>query len=192
MSEFRDINQKMFAKCQELGNRLCEVLAIGYGLDRSYFLDTHKSIGHPENGTTLRTLYYPPVTEFKLEPGQVRLGEHSDFGTITILFQDDIGGLEVKSQDKGFIPAIPIPGAALVNIGDTMQRWTSDRLMATKHRVRIPETEQSLSKSRRSMAFFMVPDSDVTIECWDGSKKYEPIRFVDYLDLKISQIIIKK
>ena len=182
----------MFTKCHELGNRLCEVIAIGSGLDRNFFLDTHKFVGQSKNGTTLRSLYFPPVTNFQLEPGQLRWGEHSDFGTISIHFEDDIGGMEVKSQDRGFIPATPIHGAALVNIGDAMQRWTADRFMATKYRVRIPETEQDQMRSRRSMAFFMVPDNDVIIDCWDGSHKYEPIRFVDYLNSRISQIILKE
>ncbi|CAG2238910.1 unnamed protein product [Mytilus edulis] len=78
----------------------------------------------------------------KLEvQGQVRCGEHSDYGTLTLLFQDNIGGLEVKSRDGEYIQAPPIPGTIVVNIGDLMQRWTSDKLIANKHRVLIPTEE---------------------------------------------------
>jgi len=54
--------------------------------------------GSGKNATTLRSLYYPPLEEAHLKPGVVRLGAHADYGTITLLFQDDIGGLEVFSQ----------------------------------------------------------------------------------------------
>ena len=57
----------------------------------------HGCIGNADNATTLRLLYYPPLPEKSgIKPGQVRCGEHSDYGSITLLFQDDIGGLEVS------------------------------------------------------------------------------------------------
>ena len=111
----------MFESCRELGFRLCELIGLGLGLDRDFFTDCHKSIGISNNGTALRSLYYPPLAEYpKIKPGQMRLGEHSDYGSITILFQDDTGGLEVEIPGKEFVPANPMPGAALVNIGSMM------------------------------------------------------------------------
>ncbi|KAJ7340037.1 hypothetical protein OS493_002759, partial [Desmophyllum pertusum] len=86
-----------------------------------------------ENASTaLRLLYYPPLPEeSNIKPGQVRCGEHSDYGTITLLFQDDIGGLEVLPVNGKYSPARPIAGTVLVNIGDLMQRWTADKLIST-------------------------------------------------------------
>ena len=188
--EFQKVNKEMFESCRELGIRLCELIGLGLGLDRHFFTDCHKSVGIANNGTALRSLYYPPLADrLQIEPGQVRLGEHSDYGTITILFQDDTGGLEVEIPGKGFVPANQMPGAALVNIGSMMQRWTCDRLIATVHRVRIPNSEAKRRKARQSFAFFIIPDDDVMIQCLDRSKKYEPIRAVDYLDYRIQQSI---
>lgn len=87
---------------------------------------------------------------------------------------------------KGYVPATPIPGTMVVNIGDLMQRWTADGLVATKHRVCIPEIETKKSISRQSMAFFVHPDDDYLIKCLDGSNKYEPITSLDYLNYRFS------
>ncbi len=64
-----------------------------------FLTQVHRYIGMAENPSVLRLLYYPPLPEeSNIKPGQVRCGEHSDYGTITLLFQDDVGGLEVKNS----------------------------------------------------------------------------------------------
>lgn len=143
---------------------------------------THGKFGIRENKTTLRLLYYPAMTELK--EGQVRLGEHSDYGTITLLFQDQIGGLEIL-QKEGFVPARPIEGTILVNIGDLLQRWTNDKLVSTIHRVVVPHEELRRLTARQSMAFFVHPDNDVIIECLDGSGHYPPITSLEYLNQRL-------
>lgn len=107
--------------------------------------------GVDKNGTILRSLYYPSLSGDDIQPGVVRCGEHSDYGTVTLLLQDDMGGLEVRIfvvvvvytfrvlvtsfvqvlSGSEWIAADPIPGAVLVNLGDLMQFWTSDRYRAT-------------------------------------------------------------
>lgn len=87
---------------------------------------------------------------------------------------------------KGYVPATPIPGTIIVNIGDIMQRWTADSLIATKHRVSIPEVETKKRLSRQSMAFFVFPDDDYVIECLDDSNKYEPTTTHDYMHYRFS------
>ncbi|KAH3842120.1 hypothetical protein DPMN_115608 [Dreissena polymorpha] len=151
-------------------------------LDKSHMRVAHECIGMGNNATTLRSLYYPPLTpESPIKPGQIRLGEHSDYGTITLLFQDEIGGLEVEIPGHGFVPVTPIPETVVVNIGDLMQRWTSDALVATKHRVLIPEVELKKQLHRQSVAFFVHPYDEFLIKCIDGSDKYEPVTSGDYL-----------
>ena len=184
---FQSYSKEVFEECTKLCFRMCDVLSLGLDLPGNFMKDAHKLIGKRGNPTTLRTLYYPPITEdTKLKPGQIRLGEHSDYGSITLLFQDDIGGLQVKVPGEGYVPATPIPGTVLVNIGDLMQRWTSDALLATKHRVLIPDEEFTKKKSRQSVVFFVHPDDDYIIKCLDGSEKYEPISSLDYLNYKFS------
>ena len=74
----------------------------------------------------------------------------------------------------------------IVNIGDLMQRWTSDTLVATKHCVRIPEAETRKMLTRQSFVFFGHPDDDYEVKCLDGSDKYEPITGLGYLNYRFS------
>lgn len=186
-AKFQQTSRDMFKCCAELSHLVCDALSVGLNLGETFMRDAHKRVGLKGNPTTLRSLYYPPIPpESKIKPNQIRLGEHSDYGTITLLFQDDIGGLEVNIPGIGFVPATPIPGTVVVNIGDLMQRWTADSLTATKHRVLIPEVEFKKRKHRQSVAFFVHPDDNYVIECLDGSKKYEPITSIDYLNYRFS------
>ncbi|XP_046543310.1 2-oxoglutarate-dependent dioxygenase htyE-like [Haliotis rubra] len=137
-------------------------------------------MGRKGNSTSIRSNYYPPLTG-PVKPGQVRFGQHSDFGTMTLLFQDGIGGLEMMKTDDVYVPAKPIPGAIVVIIGDLMQRWTADQLKATKHRILVPESEVKKRQYRQSFGFFVNPDDDTIIKSLDGSDKYEPICTLDYL-----------
>ncbi|XP_071113472.1 uncharacterized protein [Haliotis cracherodii] len=186
--QFKSTFFSFFDECKRLTERFLDVLSIGLKLqDRNFLRECHSLIGNKGNITTLRSLYYPPLAG-TVKPGQVRCGEHSDYGTLTLLFQDDVGGLEVMNTDDVYVPAQPVPGAIVVNIGDLMQRWTGDKLRAAKHRVLIPESELKKHQTRQSLAFFINPDDATIIKCLDGSDKYEPISCLDYLNYKFSQI----
>ncbi|XP_067675655.1 uncharacterized protein [Haliotis asinina] len=184
--EFESTFVSFHADCTRLTERILDVLSIGLKLqDRYYLRECHNLMGKKGGATTLRSLYYPALSG-SMKPGQVRCGEHSDYGTMTLLFQDDTGGLEVVNTDGVYVPATPIPGAIIVNIGDMMQRWTADQLKGTKHRVLIPEAEVKKRQSRQSIAFFVNPNNDTMIKCLDGSDKYEPISSEDYLNYRFS------
>ena len=180
---FEKIQKKFSSACLDLSLRVFDVISVGLDLeDKDFLRRCHKLIGQKGNSTALRSLYYPAIPlDKEIKEGQVRCGEHSDYGTLTLLFQDLIGGLEVKIRDGEYIPATPIPGTIVVNIGDLMQRWTADRLIATKHRILIPKEEVTRRRDRQSGAFFVLPDDDVVIRCLDSSNKYEPITSLDYL-----------
>ncbi|KAL3881735.1 hypothetical protein ACJMK2_028131 [Sinanodonta woodiana] len=186
--EFQGLSHELFQQCTKLSFRIFDALSTSLELkERSFLRDCHKRMGQKSNATTLRSLFYPTITpNSNIKSGQVRCGEHSDYGSITLLFQDDVGGLEVKGVDGIYIPANPIPDTVLINIGDLMQRWTADKLIATKHRVLIPEEELKKRQCRQSLAFFVHPDDDCMITCLDGSNKYEPITSKDYLDYRFS------
>ncbi|XP_070532483.1 uncharacterized protein [Ptychodera flava] len=175
-----------FDKCRQLSNRVLEVMARGLNLEDPYlFVKAHEGIGGPDNDSAMRLLYYPPVPE-NVDIDQVRCGEHSDYGSITLLFQDSQGGLEVQVKDGDFIPATPIDGAVVVNIGDLMQRWTSDRFVSNVHRVVLPKTEDAGRSPRQSIAFFHNSDNMYVVRCVDGSDKYPPIATSLYLQQKFS------
>ncbi|KAK3102887.1 hypothetical protein FSP39_014681 [Pinctada imbricata] len=185
LPSFQGVYSDFYKHCQELVCRVLDLMSMGLNIDTDYFRKCHSLIGKEGNPTTLRSLYYPPLNN-GVKPGQIRCGEHTDYGTVTLLFQDEIGGLEVKPAGSDYIPARPIPDTVLVNLGDKMQRWTADKLVATKHRVLIPEEEIKKNQGRQSFAFFVHPDDHVMIECLDNSNKYEPVSSKHYLNMRFA------
>ncbi|XP_052086982.1 uncharacterized protein LOC127724148 [Mytilus californianus] len=184
--EFETVLMDFLRKCIELALRVFDVISVGLNLeDKNFFRNCHKLIGQRGNVTALRSLFYPAIPmEKEIMEGQVRCGEHSDYGTLTLLFQDLVGGLEVKTRDGNYIPATPISSTIVVNIGDMMQRWTADKLIATRHRVLIPGEEIQKRRDRQSVALFVLPDDDAIIRCLDNSNKYEPITSQNYLNMR--------
>uniref|UniRef100_A0A3Q3NE45 2-oxoglutarate-dependent dioxygenase htyE-like n=1 Tax=Mastacembelus armatus TaxID=205130 RepID=A0A3Q3NE45_9TELE len=178
VKDFQEILTSFYQRCKELSLRVLRVMALSLGLDPEVLLSTHRFIGTDVNGTTLRSLYYPSVNSEKAKEGQVRCGEHSDYGTFTLLFQGS-EGLQVQNRSGDFVCAPCIPGTVLINIADLMQRWTSDQFVSVVHRVLLPSNGDS--STRQSMAFFVHPDDEALITCCDGSNKYPPITAGDYL-----------
>ncbi|KAG9330254.1 hypothetical protein JZ751_026016 [Albula glossodonta] len=176
---FRERQVSFFLHCKDLSLRVLRVMALSLGLDADLFLSKHRLIGSEGNGSTLRTLYYPPVRAEVVKEGQLRCGEHSDYGTITLVFQSQEGGLQVLSRSGEFISAPSIPGTVLINIADLMQRWTGDIFISAIHRVLLPPPGDL--STRQSLAFFVQPDDEALITCCDGSEKYPPVKSVDYL-----------
>jgi isopenicillin N synthase-like dioxygenase len=165
--------------CTELANTVLQPFALALEVPEHFFTTRHNQKNH-----TLRLLHYPPL-QTSPKPGQVRAGEHSDYGSLTLLFQDAVGGLEVQTTNKEWIAAPSIPGTVLVNTGDLMQRWTNHIFCSTKHRVMIPNDER-VNKSRYSIAFFCHPNDDTEITCLEScyqqqSPIYPPILAGEYL-----------
>ena len=178
--EFRLTMMRFFDACTAAVDRVLQAFALALQLPPEFLTTLHR-----KRENTLRLLHYPPV-EFDLEPDQIRAGEHSDYGSITLLFQDDVGGLEVQSLSGEWLSAPCIPDTVLVNTGDLMQRWTNDIFRSTKHRVGVP-TGDRIHRSRYSIAFFCHPDMDAEIKCIDSCQspeqppKYPPILARDHL-----------
>lgn len=163
-----------------------QAFAVGLKLPESYFTRLHTKQNY-----TVRLLHYPQLSQ-PPKNGQPQLGEHSDWGSITLLFQDEVEALEVCTAQGEWIAAPSIPDTVLVNTGDLMQRWTNDRFRSTKHRVRIP-TEFSMAQERYSIAFFTEPNYDTEIVCIDSCKeanelaKYPPILTGQYMMQKLQE-----
>ncbi|XP_078271073.1 uncharacterized protein LOC144602193 isoform X4 [Rhinoraja longicauda] len=181
LPEFTSCIESFFRTFQELSMHVMKVIALSLGVETDFFVGKHQRMGSVLNPSTLRAAYYPPVAKPSLKENQTRCGEHSDYGTFTLLFQDKNGGLEVMSRCGQYIDAPYIPNAVLLNVANLLQRWTSDRWIATKHRVGIPQTEDALNRTRQSLSFFVHPDHDATIACCDGLDKHPPITSIQYL-----------
>jgi isopenicillin N synthase-like dioxygenase len=121
---FKQATSQFYWKCNKVAESILQALAIGIGLDDSSHLTRHHS-GH---NNQLRLLHYPPVVAADLESEKVaRMPAHSDWSTITLLFQDDCGGLEIEDSHRPgmFVPATPMEGACVMNVGDLLMRWSN-------------------------------------------------------------------
>jgi isopenicillin N synthase-like dioxygenase len=178
--EFRQAITAFFDQCAIGASRVFRAFAIALHMPETYILDKHQARNY-----TLRLLHYPPMGVTP-KPGQIRAGAHSDYGTLTLLFQDDVGGLEVKTLGDEWIPAPYVPGTVLINTGDLTERWSNDVFRSTKHRVALPQGEKAW-QDRYSIAFFCQPDADAEIVCFptcqsdENPPKYPPVKSGEYL-----------
>ena len=185
-AEFKRVMQAFFLECKEVHRLLMSAIALGLELDEHHFDDYAK-----QGDNTLRLLHYPAVKRdvFLKNKGQVRAGAHSDYGSITLLFQDSRGGLQVQTDDGAWKDVTPIEGTVVVNAGDLLARWTNDKIKSTKHRVVEPplRTEGDEHPARYSIAYFCNPDFDKDIEAIPGTfsapedRKYPSVNSGEYL-----------
>ena len=199
---FRSHMEHFFKKCAQLVSQILRALAIALDLDNEESLGSK----HSQQLYQLRLAYYPSIAAAILRSGvKDRCAAHSDFGTITLLFQDSNAGLEVEDPQKPgmFLPVPSIPDSVVVNCGDLMERWGNGRWRSGIHRVVAPpvhagKTEvagEEILNSRYSIPFFAAPDPDALIEplpgCWDETtnpKKYEPITVNEYVMMRMAAI----
>lgn len=149
---------------QTLGHYLMECLAGSLDLAPDYFDD-----GLEAPSCSVRALRYTPMPP-DAHCNQLGAGAHTDWGAITILLQDDVGGLEVQNPDGNWISATPIPGCFVVNLGDMVRRWTDDLYRSTRHRVQNNNT----SRDRYSIACFYGPNETYRVSrvpsCLDAAE----------------------
>ena len=121
---FRKFLTEFYWECWKTSQEVLRALALGLGLDNEeYFLPFHN--GHADE---MNVRYYPPVHESALANQKIkRLSAHTDFDTLTLLFQDDCGGLQLEKPGHlgEFIDATPIPKTLVMNIGDALMRWSN-------------------------------------------------------------------
>jgi isopenicillin N synthase-like dioxygenase len=190
-AQFTSVMKSFHNTCKDLHIQLMRAIALGMGLNKTFF-DEFTAGGD----NTLRLLHYPPVLKsvFADNKDAVRAGPHSDYGSVTLLFQDDIGGLEVKSPRGTWVRAAPIKNTVVINAGDLLARWSNDTIKSTNHRVVQPpyESESEMYPRRYSVAYFCNPDFDKLIEALPGTyttdseKKYKAINSGEYLAMRLA------
>ncbi|KAK2731314.1 hypothetical protein FQN55_004773 [Onygenales sp. PD_40] len=188
---FRDFMMKFYWECFGVASDILRAISIGIGLeDQDHLLKLHS--GH---NNQLRLLHYPSLPAADLESQQyARMPAHTDWSSITLLFQDTVGGLEVEDIKRPgeFVAATPVENAIVMNIGDLLQRWSNDQLQSNTHRVTRPPLRDGLHspnlmiKERYSIPYFIAPDPTSLIECLPtccsetNRPRYLPITQEDY------------
>jgi len=190
--ELRPCLTKLAQETKTLAFRILKSLALGLGLDQDFFVLCHQEILGPKSISKLRSIYYPALSKIDLVSGHVRCGEHSDYGTITFLYQDAMAGLEVRAIDNSWIKATPIPGSILINVGDLLEIYSNGLFPATLHRVVIPEEEVLQKKARQSIVFFLHPESSALVQpliskgAQSKAQTYHPITALDHVNKRFA------
>jgi len=188
--ELRTALTRLSEESKALTKRLLHCLSLALGKQGDFLNGQHQGMlsegmeDEVECSTTLRSIHYPPIPDnLAAQPGIIRCGEHSDYGTITLLFQDSLGGLEVKDVTGTWVSANPIPGTILVNVGDLLEAMTAGKYPATRHRVVVPEQEFMRKTLRQSIAFFVHPDDAIVCEPLSGpDPRYPPVTARGHLE----------
>jgi isopenicillin N synthase-like dioxygenase len=182
---FRAGVETYFHEAGRVARTLCRIFADALEVDRELF-----EIATSHSADVLRMINYA------LAPGEVvgdqeqtGMGAHSDYGIVTVLWADEIPGLQLLGTDGTWHDVQPAEGALLVNIGDLMARWTNDQWPSTLHRVRPPVVDGTIRR-RRSAAYFHDGNVDAVIEtlpsCVGSGSHYPPITIGEHLANKLS------
>lgn len=146
---FHEQVQAYFDEARRVATILTAIFPDALGLEHGYF--------EPAMATATGTMR---INNYALPPGSIDLdgelrgmGEHTDFGVVTVLWADQVRGLQVLGKDNGWHDVSPADDALLVNLGDVMGRWTNDQWMSTLHRVKPPIVDGMVER-RRSVAYF--------------------------------------
>jgi isopenicillin N synthase-like dioxygenase len=185
---FRPALEAYYKAMEALSAQLMRLFARALDLPPGYF---DRSIGRHISSLCLN--HYPALEQPAL-PGQLRAGEHTDYGSLTIVAPTSAPGrLQILTRDDGWIEVDPSPGHFVVNIGDLMAQWTNDRWVSTLHRVAVPEPEAGPQARRLSLVFFHQPDDDALVECIPTclapgeAPLHAPITSGEHLRLKINR-----
>ena len=172
---FRDTMLDYFNRVWRLGRDLHRGFALDLGLAPDYF---ENKLDRPN--ATLRLLHYPQRVTPPAE-GQLGAGVHTDYGNVTLLATDEVGGLMVQDRSGRWLDAPVIPDTFVCNIGDCLMRWSNDVYVSTPHKVVNP------GRDRYSVAFFLDPNPDAMVACLptcisvERPAKYAPISGAEFL-----------
>ena len=163
-----------FEAAHDVAYHLMRGFALGLSLPEDFFL---RSTDKPLSRASF--VYYPAQPE-DMGADQFGVGPHTDFGVLTVLCQDDVGGLQVQTVDGDWVQAPPIPGSLIVNVADLLSRWTAGAYKSTPHRV-----VNSSGRERMSLVLAYDPNPDTVIDAREvfgpDVEAEEPITCGDYL-----------
>ena len=185
LAGFHDAIADHYDACSDLALRTTELVLAALGLSGAALAE-HRGERTTSNMRLNHYTLGDPVPEAERDGlaalADVALGHHTDLGLITLLIQDDVGGLQAESADHGWIDVEPRPGTIVVNLADCMQVWANDQYRAAVHRV-LPMT----TSTRMSIPYFLNPPRDCVVEPiaeLGGEPTYRPFVFRDYIDAR--------
>ncbi|GAS97583.1 isopenicillin N synthase [Mycolicibacterium canariasense] len=181
---FRPRVERYFAEAQRLARTLMTVVTDALALPPRYF---DPMIDHSIEVLKMNNFALPEGEPAEDLQG---MGAHTDFGILTVLWADQVPGLQVLDRDGGWHDVQPADGALLINLGDAMARWTNDRWLSTVHRVDPPVVDGRIQR-RRSAAFFFDGNYDAVLEALpgtlaDGEVGYQPITVAENIAMKVA------
>jgi isopenicillin N synthase-like dioxygenase len=185
---FEPAVQAWFEQAARVAREITRVMAVALKLDENFFA------GYQDHSLDVLRMnnYRVPTEPKRLEPGQIGMGAHTDYGIVTVLWADRIRGLQILDSDGVWHDVVPAPGALLVNLGDLLARWTNDRWISTLHRVLPPVDDEDRLVRRGSADFFHDGNADSVISCLPGCAtdeqpaQYESVTVSDHLASKLN------
>ena len=176
LAGFRPAMEAYFDAVTGFGRSLLPAFALALDLPEDYFLRLYdRPIAN------LRIMRYPPLP-VPYPADQFSTAPHTDYGMITLLAQDDVGGLQVRLRSGEWVAVPCVANSFIVNLGDMLACWTNDRFASTPHRVL-----NELGGDRYSIPLFYHPSFDTVAACLpscqgpDNPPRYPPMRCGDYL-----------
>jgi isopenicillin N synthase-like dioxygenase len=184
-SDMRAVWTEYFDACRALAGELARMFALALDMPEDYIFHkmSRAACVMRANNYERRSHHAEP------EPGQVRMGAHTDYGVCTILLADPVPGLQIVGPDGAWHDVLPEPGTLLVNLGDLLAEWTNDRWRSTLHRV-VPPTVAGPAR-RRSVAFFQEANYDTVVTVMptcvstDNPARYAPVVAGEHLMNKL-------
>ncbi len=171
--ELREAALTYFHHAHDVASLLMQGFALGLKLDKNFFL---QSANQPLSRASF--VYYPAQAPDS-EQEQFGVAPHTDFGVLTVLCQDDTGGLQVQDINGDWIHAPPIEGTLVVNVADLLNRWTAGAYKSTPHRV-----VNTSGRERLSLVLAFDPNPETVIDANEIpglTTNEEPITCGDYL-----------
>jgi len=184
---YRDRIDAYFAEAGRVARTMTDIFAAALGLPADFF-DAYTD--HSIDVLRMNNYALPPGT-VDLDGDLIGMSEHTDFGIVTVLWADQVKGLQVLGTDGSWNDVSPADDALLINLGDLTSRWTNERWMSTLHRVKPPIVEGTINR-RRSAAYFHDGNADATISAIPatiepgGEALYPPITVSEHIRAKLA------
>ena len=184
---YRDRIDAYFGEAGRVARTMTDIFAAALGLPADFF-DAYTD--HSIDVLRMNNYALPPGT-VDLDGDLIGMSEHTDFGIVTVLWADQVKGLQVLGTDGSWNDVSPADDALLINLGDLTARWTNERWMSTLHRVKPPIVDGTINR-RRSAAYFHDGNADATISAIPSTVEpgseplYPPISVSAHIQAKLA------